>query len=140
MMVSVVNWLVFSILAVIFWGFWGFFIKLASAQLSWQQVFIVTSFITLVFSLLTFVIVKPSFEIGSQSASYALTAGVLGAFALIFFNMAIKEGNAIVVVPVTSLYPVITVVLSYLILNEKLTFTKGLGIILALIAVVLVST
>ena len=62
MLVSVVNWLVFSILAVIFWGFWGFFEKLTSAKSSWQQVFIVTSSITFVFSLLTFVIVKLSFE------------------------------------------------------------------------------
>ena len=138
-MVSVMNWLIFSILAVVFWGFWGFFIKLAATQLSWQQVFIVTSSITFVFSLLTFVIVKPSFEIGSQGVNYALIAGVLGALALIFFNMAIKEGNAIIVVPLTSLYPVITVVLSYFILSEKLTFTKGFGIILALIAIVLVS-
>jgi transporter family protein len=138
-MVSIMNWLVFSILAVVFWGFWGFFIKLASTQLSWQQVFIVTSSVTLVFSLLTFVIAKPSFEIGSQGLYYALTAGVLGAFALIFFNMAIKEGDALVVVPLTSLYPVITVVLSYFILSEKLTATKGLGIILALIAIILVS-
>lgn len=98
-----------------------------------------TSSITFVFSLLTYVSIKPSAEVGFQGASYALVAGVLGAFALIFFNMAIKEGNAIVVVPVTSLYPVVTVVLSYLILSEKLTFTKGLGIILALIAIVLVS-
>ncbi len=138
-MVSAVNWLIFSILTVILWGFWGFFIKLASSQLGWHQVFIVTSSITFVFSLLTYVSIKPSAEVGFQGASYALVAGVLGAFALIFFNMAIKEGNAIVVVPVTSLYPVVTVVLSYLILSEKLTFTKGLGIILALIAIVLVS-
>jgi len=85
------------------------------------------------------VIAKPSLEIGAQGVNYALAAGVSGAFALIFFNMAMKEGNAIVVVPLTSLYPVITVALSYFILSEKLTVTKGLGIILALIAIVLVS-
>lgn len=139
-MVRVVNWLIFSMLTVIFWGFWGFLIKLASSQLDWQQVFIATSSITFVFSLLTYVSIKPSGETGFQGASYALVAGVLGALALIFFNIAIKEGEAIVVVPVTSLYPVITVVLSYFILSEKLTFTKGLGVIPALIAIVLVST
>jgi acetyl-CoA decarbonylase/synthase complex subunit gamma len=48
--------------------------------------------------------------------------------------MAVKEGDVIAVVPLTSLYPVITVVLSYFILSEKLTVTKGLGIIPALAA------
>ena len=71
--------------------------------------------------------------------NHALTAGFLGPFALIFLNMAIKEDYAIVVVPLTSLSPIITMVLSHFILNEKLTFTKGLGIILTLIAIVLVS-
>ena len=43
------------------------------------------------------------------------------------------------VVPVTALYPVVTIGLSVVILKEQITTTAGLGIAFALIAVVLLS-
>lgn len=48
-------------------------------------------------------------------------------------------GKASVVIPLVSLYPLITLFLAYLVLGETLTGRQCLGVVLALIAAVLLS-
>ena len=62
----------------------------------------------------------------------------LGAWALL---AAMKHGGkASIVVPLTALYPVVTVFLAPLVLHESITRFQGGGVVCALIAVVLLST
>ncbi|MHC5080458.1 MAG: EamA family transporter [Planctomycetota bacterium] len=49
------------------------------------------------------------------------------------------KGKASVVVPLTALYPVVTLVLVFVFLREPLTAKQGVGIALALAAMVLFS-
>lgn len=133
------NWLMSCLVAMVCWGFWGFLMKLASEHFNWHQMFVVTSVVTLAASSLIFVFLKPSINVHSPGFGYALLAGVAGAFALVAFYTAIGVGKAIIVVPLTALYPVITIILSYLILDEKISLVKGVGIMLALVAILLVS-
>jgi len=128
-----------SIITIIFWGFMGLFIKLAYQHTNWPQIYIITNAIVFAASLPVYISQKPTITIGSQGFNYALIAGIVSVIGTIAFYSALQEGKAIIVIPLTSLYPVITVVLSYLILHEQITLTKGLGIILALVAIVLVS-
>lgn len=53
-----------------------------------------------------------------------LTGGVLG---LTVYFYALQRGQASVVVPLTSTYPLVTVVLSVLVLGERVTATNALG-------------
>jgi transporter family protein len=48
-------------------------------------------------------------------------------------------GKASIVVPLTALYPVVTIILSYLILGERISPLKGVGTILALFTIILMS-
>jgi len=133
------NWLISCLVAMVCWGFWGFLMKLASEHFNWHQIFLVTSIVTLATSSLIFVLLKPSINVHSPGFIYAFLAGIAGALALIAFYTALGVGKAIIVVPLTALYPVITIILSYLILNEKIALVKGVGIMLALVAILLVS-
>jgi transporter family protein len=69
----------------------------------------------------------------------ALAAGMSTAFALFFFFRALHHGAASVIVPLTSLYPVVTVLLSWLFLKESLSPRQLLGLVLAMTAVWLLS-
>jgi transporter family protein len=121
------------------WGMWGFLLKFATKYLDWRQIYVVNSLITILTSILIFVALKPSIDFHSRGFRYAIFAGLLGTTALICFYSALSVENAIIVVPLTSMYPIITILLSYLILNERLTPLKGVGIILGLISIFLVS-
>jgi transporter family protein len=69
----------------------------------------------------------------------ALAAGICMAFGLLCFFQALASGPATVVVPLTALYPLVTVILAWLILAEGLTLRHLAGIVLALAAVWLLS-
>jgi len=133
------NWLVSSFLTMICWGVWGLLLKIGSKYFNWQQIFIINSIITLIASLLIFFLLRPSLNVHSAGFGYVLAAGVLGIVALIVFYYALGSGKAIIVVPLTALYPVVTTILSYLLLHEEVSLRKGLGIVLALVAILFIS-
>lgn len=133
------NWLLLTIVTIVSWGFVGFFIKLASKYSNWAEIYIVSNAVIFGVSLLVYVSQKPSLNVGSLGFNYALAAGVVSSLSVITFYLAVQGGKAIVVIPLTSLYPVVTIALSYLFLREGISFTKGLGIVLALVALVLVA-
>ena len=135
------NWLVSSLVAMVCWGVWDLF-KLESKYFDWQQTFIVTSIVTLTASLLVFFWLRPSINVHSAGFGYVLSAGILGLVALIDFwglNRFWKSHYKRALGPLTALYPVVTTFLSYLVLHEEVSLVKGVCIVLALVAILLIS-
>ncbi len=133
------NWLVYSLIALLSWGLWGFFLKLASNYLDWTQVYVLSGIVTLVSLVVVFFLGKPQIDVHSQGFAYALLAGVVNVVAVVAFFIALGVGKASIVVPLTALYPVITIIISFLILSERITPLKGVGVALALAAILLLS-
>ncbi len=125
-------------LALVSWGVWGVISKLAS-DYSWHQIMGLSALVTLVSALIFQFYSRSSFKLDSPGLWAALATGIFGSLALIGFFSALQTGKASLVVPLTALYPAITVILSVIFLNEEFTFLKGAGITLAIAAVVLLS-
>ena len=70
---------------------------------------------------------------------WALASGVCGAIGMLFFSMAIKRGDAAIIVTLSAIYPVFTLLLSPFILQEKLTLTHAIGVLLVTLGVILVA-
>ena len=67
-------------------------------------------------------------------------AGIIASgLAMIIYFKALKLTQASRVVPITSIYPLFTVILSALILGEKVSLRIAIGAILIVIGVMLVS-
>ncbi|MEM3832078.1 MAG: EamA family transporter [Thermoprotei archaeon] len=133
-------WQVVAILSLIMWGLWGFILKFVSKNVEWHQIYVIGSLITIVISSLTAMIYKDRLLVSQRDAFIILVSSTAGALGYIFFIMALKDGKASIVVPLTALYPAIAVVLSYIILHEEITPLQLIGIILGIIAAVLLST
>jgi transporter family protein len=133
------NWLGFSLLALGLWGVWGFLGKVAAQNLPAQMVYLLTISGHLV--LVAFILVNGLGPVAWQpwGVGAALASGVAMAVALLFFLKALARGPALVVVPLTALYPAVTVLLSWLFLREALTLRHLAGLALALAAVWLLS-
>jgi len=78
--------------------------------------------------------------IDSKKALYLILAGAIaGGFAMVTYYMALKELGAGKTVPLTSIYPLFTVVFSAFILGEKVNVPKAVtGTLLIVVGIVLV--
>ncbi|WP_449244139.1 EamA family transporter [Desulfobacca acetoxidans] len=133
------GWLFYSVLALIFWGFWGIFNKIASSHLPCWAIFWVELFVYLIVGVFIWGLLRTPVAWTLPGLASAIAAGFSGGLALFFFLKALSLGPATVVVPLTSLYPLITVVLGAVLLQESLTLRHLAGIILAAGAVWLLS-
>lgn len=135
-----VSWLGLSLAALGLWGVWGLLSKVATQHLPPPAVYIIGVSGHLL--AVGYLLLGPGVALPwhSWGALTALGAGICTAFGLLCFFQALAQGGAAtVVVPLTALYPVVTVVLSTVLLQESLTPRRLAGVALALAAVWLMS-
>jgi transporter family protein len=133
------GWLIYALLALVLWGLWGAFSKIASTLLPSWAIFLVELLVYLVVGGFIWGLQRTPVIWTLSGLAAAVAAGLCGGVALFFFLKALSSGPAVVVVPLTSLYPVITVALGVTFLQESLTVRHLAGIILAVAAVWLLS-
>jgi transporter family protein len=129
-------WLLLAICCVSFWGVWGFMAKLTTAKgMHPLALSAISSLTTALTAWVAFYFIGGApWERSSANISMALLTGILGSAGAISFFLALQHGRASLVVPLSALYPVITIILSLLILNERPSPIQGLGIALAIVA------
>ncbi|MBI2671964.1 EamA family transporter [Candidatus Woesearchaeota archaeon] len=133
------TWLIYSLLAVLTWGVWGFFGKLASNYIPGVYIRIFETIGIVMTTILLLFFIKFEFPSSNIGIFYAIVTGFIGSLGVLFFYFAIKSGKLAVVVPLTALYPALTVLLSVLILKEQINLYQGIGILFAIIAGILLS-
>jgi len=136
-------WLLASIAVILAWGLWGFALKYASLNLEWYHVYVASALgAILVYTTFTLAMIASGrlpLGVNSKSLAAAMLGGFLGAFGGLLLVLALRLGEASIIVPLTSVYPAVTALLSALLLGEDITVKKALGIALAIAAVVILS-
>jgi transporter family protein len=138
-MTSKADWLIFSFIALFLWGLWGFLSKVTTHYVSPTSVYLYGSVGALLVSIFSMLFLGFRFELNPMGIPFGILAGILGASGAVFFFFAMKGGKASVVVAMTALYPLVTLLLSSLILKEHITLKQTLGIFFAIIAMALFS-
>jgi transporter family protein len=133
------GWLVPSVLYILLLGGLGVTTKLALRDVTWQDVIAWTA---IVYALITVtMLVSGQASIGFGPGTFwAIVSAVLASTALIAFYIALGRGEASRVVPFTSAYPIVTLILAALVLSEKITPLRGGGALLVVLGVVLLSS
>ncbi len=134
------EWVVYSALALLVWGVWAFLPKVALSCLEPKTAFTFEVIGGALTGLIAFLIFRP--ELGGaeiRGIIPALVTGMLGYVGLICFMYAIRGGKICIVAPLTALYPVVTLALAMIFLKERINIVQFAGIILACVAVVLIS-
>ena len=78
-------------------------------------------------------------ETDRRGVGYAVLIGVLAGLGGIAYFAAMESGKASLVGPVTSLFPLLTVVLAMIFLKERMNQIQVAGIILGLVAIAVLS-
>ena len=134
------DWLIFAILAMLVWGFWGFFPKLATNYLSPKSVLVYEVIGAVIVGVVVLFLVNFKPKVNTKGITFAILTGIAGSMGALFFIFAVSRGETSVVVTTTALYPLITIALAFLILKEPVTLKQGVGMIFAFAAMILLSS
>lgn len=130
-------WTIYALLALFFYGLWGFYPKLATNFLDAKSILAYEIF-GIVFACLIILLVLPGkVQYSGRGMLYAILTGVVGMIGTYFFLQALRIGKASVVILFTSLYPLLSLILVLVILKEPLNLKQILAGILAIAALVL---
>ncbi len=129
------RWLWFALATVVLWGVWG-----ALAGLSAQHGFpeTLTYCVWAITMIVPAVIVMQrerwKLDISAKAIGYGLAIGLLGAGGQMVLFYAVSTGPAYLIFPVVSLSPLVTILMSFVILRERTNWLGALGVLLALVA------
>jgi transporter family protein len=130
------RWLLFSLLTMLLWGGWGVLSKPLSTSLSAWQVQALSTFGLL--PVLAMLAASPQRKVGSNRRlgfGLALAAGVVSSAGNVACYQALAAGGkAAAVIPITALYPLVTIVLALVFLGERLNGIQMAGLVLAVLA------
>jgi len=127
-------WVLYALLTLLSWGVWGFFSKLASNQTRPRQILLFQAAGALAFALLVLTLERFRIQWSTGDFAWSFAGGFVNFVGFLVFFAAIEKGKVSTIITMTSLYPVVTIVLSTIFLHERITRREGLGIVLALIA------
>jgi uncharacterized membrane protein len=135
------QWLFFSLLAIVLWGVWGAVSKAASNAVPSPTDLQVISTIGVV-PIALLLVASPNFSKRTGSLGKGIAYGALTGLCGSIGNLALFAslnlgGDASTVLPLSGVYPLVTVVLAMLVLRERLNVVQVCGIGLAIGALVL---
>ncbi len=133
-------WLLYALITTTFWGVWGALIEIPEkAGFPATLGYSVWAFTMIPPALIALKLVHWELERDARSILLGSIIGFLGAGGQLILFETLRIGPAYLVFPFISLSPVVTIVLSYLFLKERTSMRGWFGILLALVAIPLLS-
>jgi bacterial/archaeal transporter family protein len=133
------NWFIFALLALVFYGLWGFFPKMATLHLDAKSIIFYETFGILLIAILMYFFIPGKINTNMKGVVFSVLTGIAGMVGTLFFLLALKNGKASIVILFTALYPLVSVLLVQIILKESITLKQGIGMVFAFVAIVLFS-
>jgi uncharacterized membrane protein len=134
-------WFAWSLLALVSWGVWAIIARVIGTALSPAQAQALSTLGMLpVIATLPLVRTKQASLNPRKGTAIALAAGVLSCLGNVTYYHALNRGEkAATVVPLTAMYPLVTILLAVLLLRERLNRLQLCGIVLSLAAIYLLN-
>jgi drug/metabolite transporter (DMT)-like permease len=133
-------WLVYAMSVTVLWGVWGALIEIPEkAGFAATLGYSVWALTMIPVTLVALKLINWKLDRDRRSILFGISAGLLGCGGQLILFQCLRIGPAYIVFPIISLYPVVTIILSVLLLKERATKRAWFGIILALIAIIMLS-
>jgi transporter family protein len=121
-------WVLFSIGALVSWGVSGFLRKQATAHTSPWLIVVFQSLTVMALATIA-VVARGGPVLTNEAVLLAIAGGSFQYLANISLAFSLARGPASIVVPVTSMYPVVTLVLAFFLLGETINATQAVGLL-----------
>lgn len=127
-------WLGYAVFTLIAWGLWGFFSKLASTHTRPRQTLLFQAVGAVAFAIVVLMLERFKVQWSPSGFGWSFAAGFVNFVGFLAFFAAVEKGKVSTIITISSLYPLVTIVLSVLFLRERVSPREGMGIAFALVA------
>jgi uncharacterized membrane protein len=138
------SWITAAILSLLLFGVWGVIVKYSASRIDAVSFTLFNSVGAIVLIILVFGyswFSKSNLSFTNEGIYFALIAGAVSIFAVILEAVALKTGNITIVGPLMAVGVAMVLTLAgVFIFKETLTMRTGIGLMLALVAIYLLST
>jgi transporter family protein len=134
------SWYYPSLIALCLYGAWGYWGTRASNFINPLSITFYSSIGVLISGIIALILLDFKPDLSVKGSAYGLLNGLASGVACIFFILALRNGPTMPVVLVTSMYPLITLMLCMIFLKQGLTLKQGLGMVFAVVALILFAT
>jgi len=134
------SWLPATLISLLSFGLWGLFTKLTVLHIDSKSALIFQTVGVLIIGIITLSMLNFKPATDSKGLFYAVLTGAAYGVGCLFYFIAASKGKIITVVTLTALYPIVTILLAYVLLKEGVSIKQWLGVILAMVAIVLMSS
>lgn len=133
-------WFRYALVTTLFWGVWGAFIEIPEkAGFPATLGYVAWAISMIPCALVALYIIGWKLDTDVRSIGLGMLIGLLGAGGQLLLFQALREGPAYIVFPFISLFPIVTIFLSTLLLRERGNVRQWVGIAIALVAIFFLS-
>lgn len=133
------DWIVPTLGALLCWGLWGFIPKLTTRYLPPSSAIVYEVIGGLILGMVMLFVLKFQPTVHPKGILLAISTGMLGFLGAFCFLNAVSKGPVTLVATISALYPGVSIVLAICFLNETMTIRQGIGIALALVAMIFIA-
>ncbi len=133
------RWFFVALATLILWGVWGVVTRVASSSLGWRETTAIAAVGNMLAAVIFILVSGASLAPRGFPWLLALAAGALGFTGALTFYIALNLNPSSIVIVSTSLYPLVTIAISVILLGETFTLRQALGAVLAIAALILIS-
>lgn len=134
------SWLLYAMITTVLWGIWGALIEIPEkAGFPATLGYSVWALTMIPVAIIALKLISWQLNCDRRSIVFGMSAGLMGCGGQLILFQCLRMGPAYIVFPIISLYPVVTILLSVLLLKERAGKRQWIGISLALIAIILLS-
>ena len=128
------NWLLYALVTMVTWGVWGAFSD--QTTLPKNLVYVVWALSMIPCAIAALINIKFKLDVRTKPALLSMAVGLLGAGGQLVLFLALDYAPAYLVMPMISVAPIVTVLLSTVFLKERVSKLGILGIALAFVALI----
>jgi len=129
------NWLIYALATTITWGVWGAFSEIPVKRFDFPStlVYVVWAISMIPCAIIALHNIHWKLDVRGRTVWLGMATGLLGAGGQLILFQALRQGPAYIIFPIVSLSPIVTILMSVIILKERVKGWSWLGIVLAII-------
>jgi len=133
------HWLTPAAVALVCWGIWAFLPKITTRYIDPASALVFEAGGGVIVALVVLISIGFKLNFDWRGFALALTTGMLGVLGALSYLYAVTRGPVALIATVTALYPALTIVLAFVVLQESINLRQAIGILLGLVALILIT-